>query len=347
MEHCPVILIGGGQAGLSVAYYLRRTETPCLILDAEPKPGGSWPHAWESLRLFSPNDTSSLPGWPMPPSKSDGYPRRDEVVEYLSRYEERYRFDIRRPVRVTAVRKTGTIFEIDTDRGQFTADILVSATGTWGNPVLPDYPGRSLFIGQQVHSARYRSPDAFAGKRVMVIGGGNSGAQILADLSEVAEVTWVTLTEPEILPDDVDGRVLFQRATDRVTGDAAPSPAAFGKIVSVPAVKAARDRGDLVSVRPFTRFTETGVIWPDGRETPVDAVIWCTGFKPALGHLAPLGVLEPEGRVKMQGYRAVKEPNLWLAGYGDWTGFASATLIGAGRTAREIGREITAALTDK
>jgi hypothetical protein len=109
-------------------------------------------------------------------------------------------------------------------------------------------------------------------------------------------------------------------------------------------VREARDRGALASVRPFTSFTETGVVWPDGREEAVDAVIWCTGFRPALGHLDPLGVVEPGGRVLVAGTRAVKEPRLWLVGYGDWTGFASATLIAVGRTARATVREISPAI---
>jgi hypothetical protein len=112
----------------------------------------------------------------------------------------------------------------------------------------------------------------------------------------------------------------------------------------VPPVRAARARGVLQSVRPFTRFSPHGVIWPDGRETPVDTVIWATGFAPALDHLAPLGVLTPDGLVATAGTRASAEPYLWLVGYGEWTGFASATLIGVGRSARATVAEIQAAL---
>jgi len=111
-------------------------------------------------------------------------------------------------------------------------------------------------------------------------------------------------------------------------------------------VRAARDRGALASVRPFERFTEDGVVWPDGREEPIDAVVWCTGFRPALEHLRPLGVLGENGRVAVRGTRAAAEPRLWLVGYGDWTGFASATLIGVGRSARATVDEIKAALAE-
>ena len=105
-------------------------------------------------------------------------------------------------------------------------------------------------------------------------------------------------------------------------------------------VKAARARGVLQAVRPFERFTPTGVVWPDGRETEIDAVIWCTGFRPALEHLASLGVIETSGQVAVVGTRAVKEPRLWLVGYGEWTGFASATLTGVMRSARDTVRQI-------
>jgi cation diffusion facilitator CzcD-associated flavoprotein CzcO len=212
------------------------------------------------------------------------------------------------------------------------------------------YSGQGEFAGLQLHSAHYRSPDAFAGRRVLVVGGGNSGAQILAEVSRVADIIWVTRRPPRFLPDNVDGRVLFDRATARyralqagttVTTD---TGAGLGQIVMTPAVREARERGVLRSAGPFARFTPTGVVWPDGRETPADAVIWCTGFRPALGHLAPLGVFDTGGRIAIAGTRAIAEPRLWLVGYGEWTGFASATLIGVGRSARATAEEIAADL---
>ncbi|WP_311181691.1 hypothetical protein [Hymenobacter volaticus] len=108
----------------------------------------------------------------------------------------------------------------------------------------------------------------------------------------------------------------------------------------VDSVKEARGRGVLGSVRPFVRFTAAGVVWPDGREEAVDAVIWCTGFRPALSFLAELGIVQADGRVATVGTRATAQPGLWLVGYGNWTGFASATLIGVGRSARTTVEEI-------
>jgi cation diffusion facilitator CzcD-associated flavoprotein CzcO len=344
-----VAVIGGGQAGLAVGYYLKRSGLSFAIFDAENGPGGAWRRGWDSLRLFSPARYSSLPGWLMP-GGAESYPSRDEAIEYLSRYEDRYGLPVYRPVRVEEVRREGETLVLKIGAGRVRARAVVSATGTWSKPYVPDYPGREDFRGEQLHSARYRSPGPFAGKRVLVVGGGNSGAQILAEVSTVADTTWVTLDEPEFLPDDVDGRVLFERASARYAasqGGQAGSPdgpaLSLGNIVMLPPVKEARERGDLESVRPFERFTERGVVWPDGTEEAVDAVVWSTGFRPALDHLKPLDVVDPDGRVETTGVantHAAKEPRLWLAGYGDWTGYASATLIGAGRTARATAREI-------
>ncbi|WP_027483268.1 ArsO family NAD(P)H-dependent flavin-containing monooxygenase [Deinococcus pimensis] len=346
MDALDVVVIGAGQAGLAVGRELARADLGSVVLDAQDGPGGAWRHGWDSLRLFSPAKWSSLPGVPMPGGE-DTYPARDEVIAYLAAYEERYGLDVRRPVRVEAVERDGEALRVTTDRGAWRAGAVVSATGTWDAPIVPDLPGRENFRGVQLHSSRYRSPGAFAGKRVVVVGGGNSGAQILAEVSMVAHASWATLTPPAFLPDDVDGRALFDVATRRYraeqAGEAFRAPS-LGNVVMVPGVREARERGVLRARAMFTRMTPSGVVWPDGQEEAVDAVIWCTGFRPALSHLRPLGVLDTDGRVRVDGTRSVLEPRLWLVGYGQWTGFASATLIGVGRGARATAQEIRAAL---
>lgn len=339
-----VIVIGGGQSALATAYFLRRTKRSYLILDDQEHAGGAWQHGWESLKLFSPAAWSSIAGWPMPSSHS-ATPTRQEVIDYLTRYEQRYQFPIVRPVHVSSVTANDRHFEVRAGERSWRCRALVSATGTWAQPYVPELPGRELFQGLQLHSAHYLDAAPFAGKRVLVIGGGNSGAQILAELSDVAQTTWVTEKEPAFLPDDVDGRVLFERATERwkamQEGRTIEQPAGgFGDIVMVDTVKDARARGVLNARRPFLRFTENGVEWDDGQLEAVDVVIWCTGFRPALGHLKGLGVIEPDGKVAVEDGRSVKQPNLWLMGYGDWTGPASATLIGVTRYARSAVEQI-------
>ncbi|MCP2073111.1 UNVERIFIED_ORG: cation diffusion facilitator CzcD-associated flavoprotein CzcO [Pseudomonas lini] len=346
-----VVIIGGGQSALAVAYFLRRTQLTFVILDAEQEPGGAWRHGWDSLRLFSPATWSSIPGWMMPPTQA-GYPSRDHVIDYLKQYEQRYQFAVVRPVRVNRVERTALGLRVWADGRHWDAKAVVSATGTWSNPYIPYYPDAESFAGQQLHSANYVQAQPFAGKRVLVVGGGNSGAQILAEVSKVAQTTWVTPVEPLFLPDEVDGRVLFERATERwkaqQQGLVIEQPVGgLGDIVMVPPVVDARARHALKSVRPFQRFTRNGVIWADGSESAVDVVIWCTGFRPALQHLDALGVVNSEGRVEVEGTRSIEEPRLWLVGYGEWTGSASATLIGVTRTARSTVSEIAAALADQ
>lgn len=342
-----VVVIGGGQAALATAWFLRRTGLSFVLLDAEDGPGGAWRYGWDSLRLFSPSEWSSIAGWMMP--SHGGYPTRDEVIRYLAEYEQRYQLLVVRPCWVEAVEQGGRGFRIRTSIGSWHARAVISATGTWRHPFIPSCEGADTYRGAQLHSAHYVSPDPFAGKRVLVMGGGNSGAQIMAEVSRVANASWVTLTPPLFLPDDVDGRVLFARATERwkaqQEGRVVEQPVGgLGDIVMVAPVREARSRGVLGSVRPFVRFTSTGVVWPDGSEEPIDALIWCTGFRPALEHLRPLDVIEDEGRVDVEGTRALRQPGLWLVGYGDWTGAASATLIGVTRSARSTVAEIVQAL---
>lgn len=336
-----VVIIGAGQAGLASAYYLRRAGVDFVMLDCEKGPGGAWRHAWNSLHLFSPASLSSLPGWMMPAKAGVPYPSRDDVIEYLSNYEKRYGFHIERPVLVRSVDPADDALSVVTDRGTWKSKVVLSATGTWRHPFVPAYPDAATFEGRQLHSANYEGPDTFAGQRVAIVGGGNSGAQILAELSLVADTMWVTPQVPVFLPDEVDGHILFQRATAQVLGkEPSKVVTGLGDIVMVPAVKEARARGALNSVRPFAKFDRNGVVWQDGTRSDLDAVIWCTGFRPALDHLGNLGVINDEGTIDVENGQSINEPRLWLAGYGGWTGAASATLIGAGRTARSMISEL-------
>ncbi|MCC9706583.1 ArsO family NAD(P)H-dependent flavin-containing monooxygenase [Streptomyces sp. MNU76] len=345
-EQTDVVVVGGGQAGLAAGYHLRRLGVDFVVLDAGSTPGGAWQHAWDSLRLFSPAAYSSLPGRLMPVQQGAEYPDSAHVVSYLRDYEQRYELPVRRPVRVAGVHHDGAFLRVETDKGDWRTRAVVSATGTWWRPFLPAVPGRADFRGEQLHTVEYRRPQDFAGRRVVVVGGGNSGAQIAADLAYDTELTWVTKRPPRYLADDIDGQVLFdvatarRRALDEGRTDGG-GVASLGDIVAVPPVREARDAGRLKAAPMFVRLDRDGVVWADGTRADVDAVIWCTGFRPALSHLAPLGLRGPRGHVATAGTRAVGEPRLHLLGYGDWTGPASATLIGVGRPARDAAREIT------
>lgn len=354
VTHHDVVVIGGGQSGLAAGFYLRRAGADFEILDASDEPGGAWPHTWPSLRLFSPADFSSLPGRRMPRTDAGANPDAAHVVDYLRGYEEYYDLPVRRGVRVVSVERVGPKREGDdegflvraADGRSWRTRAVISATGTFSRPFVPIYPGAADFGGRQLHSADYRSPAGFEGKRVVVVGGANSGAQIAADLvrplaGSGGSLIWCTTGPPRYLPDDVDGRELFRvaNAAIRGVGDSG-GIADLGDIVAVPPVRSARDAGLLTATPMFERFTADGAEWADGRREPVDTVIWCTGFRPALGHLRGL-LPRRDGRVVTSGPGVPGVPGLFLVGYGDWCGAASATLIGVGQWAKAA---VTAAL---
>lgn len=339
-----VIIIGGGQSGLACAYYLRRSKLNYLILDEQETCGGAWLKTWDSLRLFSPADHSSLPGWLMPKTE-DGFPPKDHVINYLCSYEGRYGLTVKRPVSAINIEKVSGIFKIETSAGDFSARTVISATGTWKAPFIPKIKGRNVFRGKQLHSAHYKNPDDLINKKVLIIGEGNSGAQILAEVSKFANTSWATLKEPEYLPDDVDGRVLFNLATAKYKAEKEgkkfkPVRYHLGNIVVVPTVKEARVQGLLQSKGALKEFTENAVIWEDGANEDFDTVIWCTGFHYATSHLKNITNVNFKGEIKTQGTRAENISGLWLVGYGGWTGYASATLIGVGRSARATVKEV-------
>ncbi|MEQ8811115.1 MAG: ArsO family NAD(P)H-dependent flavin-containing monooxygenase [Imperialibacter sp.] len=338
-----VIVIGGGQSGLAVAYYLNRAGLNYVVLDASDDVGGSWQHYWYSLRLFSPAQWSSLPGVLMT-GGPDYYPTRSETIDYLRKYEEKYKFAIQRGVTVIEVKKVDGLFDIVTSKGTYQSKAVVSATGSFANPWMPELPGRDKFKGKVFHSSAYKRPDPFKSQQVAIVGEGNSGAQILAEVSKMAQTFWVTSKPPKFLPDEVDGRYLFDAATQMYEAKKAgreftlPS---LEDVVMVPPVKEARKRGVLErAYPPIDHFTDLGIMLVNGQELLVDSVIFCTGFRPALDHLKGLALNVSMGKVATVGTRSAEVRGLWLVGYGQWTGFASATLIGVGRSAKTTVEEI-------
>lgn len=345
-----LIIIGGGQSALACGYYLRRTNLDYIILDSQKECGGAWQQGWDFLTLFSPAQHSSLPGWMMPKSQNE-FPTRDEVIDYVCQYEKRYKLPVKRPFEVKNVEKESDNFKITTDKATFYSKTIISATGTWNKPFIPDVPGKENFQGQQLHSAHYKNPEAFVGKKVLIVGEGNSGAQILAEVSKVTDTIWAARKTPEFLPDDVDGRVLFDQASAKYyaeqKGDKFDmSKYNLGNIVMVPSVKEARGRDVLKAKGQFQEFYGRGVIWEDGSKEEFDAVIWCTGFGYATDHLKNIVSTDERGKIKTKGTRSMEEKRLWLVGYGGWTGFASATLIGVGRSARQTIKELNDYLSD-
>ncbi|GLW93625.1 FAD-dependent oxidoreductase [Actinokineospora globicatena] len=363
-----VVVIGAGQAGLSAAYFLRRAGMEFVVLDANPGPGGAWQHRWPSLRLGKVHGIHDLPGMPLPYADASR-PASEVVAEYFGAYEREFDLPVLRPVPVRAVREVGSVSRADnagvidgvsgggllggasrvggasgvgvdgtgdlvveTDAGQWTTRALINATGTWDKPFWPHYPGR--FAGRQLHTADYDGPEEFAGKRVIVVGGGASGVQALLEIAEVAaETTWVTRREPvwrdgPFTPEY--GREVVARVAEAVESGRVPeSVVSVTGLMLTPEVAAARASGVLTRHPMFDHLTPTGAAWPDGHETSADVILWATGFRHALDHLGPLHLRNPGGGITMTGTQVAADPRVHLVGYGP-----SASTIGANRAGR-------------
>ncbi|MDQ1012306.1 cation diffusion facilitator CzcD-associated flavoprotein CzcO [Streptomyces sp. V4I23] len=338
------VVIGAGQAGLSAAYHLRRAglvpDRDFVVLDHAPRPGGAWQFRWPSLTYGKVHGMHSLPGMELTGADADR-PSSEVIGAYFTAYEERFGLRVHRPVEVRAVREAGGgRLAVETSEGVWSARALINATGTWDRPFWPRYPGQETFWGRQLHTADYPGPEEFAGQRVVVVGGGASGTQHLMEIAEVAaETTWVTRRPPVFRegPFDEDaGRTAVAMVEERVRRGLPPlSVVSVTGLPLTDAVRHARETGVLEREPMFDRITPTGVAWDDGRTVEADVILWATGFRAAIDHLAPLRLREPGGGIRVEGTRAVRDERVHLVGYGP-----SASTIGANRAGRAAVREI-------
>jgi cation diffusion facilitator CzcD-associated flavoprotein CzcO len=346
-----VVVIGAGQAGLSAAYHLRRAGlTPFeeyVVLDGAPGPGGAWQFRWPSLTLKTVNGVHDLPGMEFaetlePGTNPDRVPASVAVPEYFAEYERRFDLPVQRPAKVSVVCDRIEHFSIEIGTDVVHTRGIINATGTWEQPFVPRYPGMETFTGRQMHTKNYRTAEEFRGKHVVVVGGGISAVQLLDEISTVTTTTWVTRREPVWLDRDFTpevGREAVAMVENRVRRGLPP-----GSVVSVtgliltPSLAAARDRGALRRLPMFDRVTPSGVEWNDGSAVGADVILWATGFRSALDHLAPLHLRGPGGGITMTGRLATqveRNPKIHLLGYGP-----SASTIGANRAGRAAVQEL-------
>jgi hypothetical protein len=351
--NCDIVVIGAGQAGLSAAYHLKRRglapHQGFVVLDQSPQPGGAWQFRWPSLKLSTVNRIHDLPGMRF----ADAIDTDNTEVEasvavprYFAAYEKTFDLPVYRPVKVVVVCQRQGLFRVETDRGNLSARGIINATGTWETPYIPDYPGKERFGGRQLHTKDYQTAAEFRGQHVVIVGGGISAIQLLDEISRVTTTTWVTRRPPHFRKGpftDADGRAAVALVEDRVRQGLPPN-----SVVSVtglpvtPAIEAMQARGALKRLPMFSEILEDGVRWADGAVVHADVILWCTGFRSSLDHLAPLMLREPSGGITMTGRLATqvaKEPRIHLVGYGP-----SASTIGANRAGGAAASELMALL---
>ena len=276
------VIVGGGQAALALGYFLKEQGRDFLILEAASEPAAAWRSRWDSLTLFTPARYDSLPGQDFP-GDPDRYPTRDEVVEYLTGYAERFALPVELGTRVNRVAPSDGGWTVETAARQIEARNVVIATGPFQTPRIPVALAERLSLQvQQLHSSEYRSPSQIAGRRVLVVGGGNTGYQIAEELSATREVHLAIGTRQMPLPRRIVGRDLFT-IFDRVgamrkTADTRLGRRLKGRDTLVGyGPKAARRMGIALHGRA-TDADVGGVYFADGSYVSPDAIVWATGF---------------------------------------------------------------------
>ncbi|MEV1120304.1 NAD(P)/FAD-dependent oxidoreductase [Actinosynnema sp. NPDC049800] len=338
------VVIGGGQSGLAAAWAVKAAGCRPVILEAGERPVGSWAGYYDSLTLFSPVRFSSLPGLAFG-GDPERYPHRDEVVDYLARYAEWLQVDVRTGCRVAKVVAGDGGFEVLlADGRRLGAARVLAATGGFGTPHRPALPGLDRFTGPVVHAAEYRDPAPFEGKRVVVVGAGNSAVQIAVELASCARVTVASRQPVKFVPQRPLGRDVHWWW--RVTGvDRAPIGRWLPPQFSTPVLDAGAYRAAIEAGRPDRRPVFTGldggtVTWADGRREPVDAIVLATGYRPGLGYLEAMGALDPDGRPLHRDGLSTKHRGLGYVGLEWQRTLASATLRGVGPDARHVVRRL-------
>jgi putative flavoprotein involved in K+ transport len=352
-ERIDTVVIGGGQAGLSVGHHLQRQGVPFVILDASARVGDAWRNRWDSLRLFTPARFSSLDGMPFP-ADPHSFPTKDAMGDYLETYARHFQLPVRNGVRVERLSRLGHRFLVVAGDKQFEADNVVVAMAGWQRPRVPAFASELHPRIVQIHSFDYRNPSQLQPGGVVVVGAGNSGAEIALDVVPGHE-TWLSGPDTGHVPFRIDGlaaRLLLVRLVLRVV---------FHRILTVktPIGRKARakmlHRGEpLVRTKPQDLLA-AGVkrvprvvsvanglpVLEDGRVLDVANVIWCTGFHSGFSWI-DLPVFDGNGDAKHDSGVVTSEPGLYFVGLKFLYAASSSALHGVGRDAARIADRISA-----
>ena len=340
-ERYPVVVVGAGPAGLATSAELRRRGIEHVVLERGSAPGHTWMHLYDSLTLHTGKHLSSLPR--MSFDRRVGiFPTRGDFVSYLHRYVEVFELPVETGRAVTAVERENSGWVVRTAKGDVRADAVVMATGIVASPRVPEVRGRERFRGRVMHSIEYRRPAGYAGKRVLVIGVGNSGGEIASELAAAgARVTVAVRSGANVVPLRVAGiptqylsfamrklpvgvRRSIAAGVGRITElRRGPSPLprpGHGPLDAIPligfhlvdAIKSGK-----VQVRGgIAELTETGVRFTDGKEEPFDEVIFATGFAAAIGPLGTLVRSDARGfALRTDRVTSADQPDLYFVGH--------------------------------
>jgi putative flavoprotein involved in K+ transport len=328
-DRVDVAVIGAGQAGLAIGYFLAQLGRRFVILESADSVGSAWRDRWDSLVLFTSRRYDSLPGLTFP-GEPDGYPGRAEVIAYLEQYAASFDLPIEFNRRVRSLRKEGGRFVVESSDRRIEADQVVVATGPFQVPNLPAVSGQLEPDVFQIHSTRYRTPSDVPESDVVVVGGGNTGFQIAKELSASHKVQLAIGSRQTPLPQRLLGRDLFWWLTKL---------GVLEKTVDSRIGRRARDRDTLIGSSPRELKRRYGVglkprvvgasgrtlSFADGTELEVDAVIWATGYRPDHSWLKA-AVMDSEGKLRHR--RGVTDvPGLYFLGL-SWQYTRGSALLG-------------------
>ncbi|WP_342511835.1 NAD(P)/FAD-dependent oxidoreductase [Sporosarcina sp. FSL K6-1522] len=342
------IVIGAGQSGLATAYYLKNKGLKYLVLEKSNQTAGSWPLYYDSLKLFSPVQYSSLPGLRFQ-GDMNHYPTKTEVMSYLNTYAQKFELNIATGKTVTEVLKAQELFVIKTEEGElFKAKTIISATGSFDSPNFPEIIGTESFAGEMIHSSQYSNPKRYANKRVIVVGAGNSAVQIAYELRKTSTVTLATRTPIAFTPQIILGKDIHYWF--KLSGvehfsygkKLALSSSVIDRNLYKPAINNNNpDRRDL-----FVSINKDGVIWDSGEEEKVDTIIFATGYHPTVNYLYPLqGALDEIGMPVHKDGISTSNKGLFYVGLPGQRSFSSATLRGVGKDVKYIVNKVNALLS--
>lgn len=346
-EHVQMVVVGGGQAGLSVGYYLAQRRLPFVILDASKRIGDVWRNRWDSLRLFTPARYDGLAGMPFP-APPHSFPTKDEMADYLEAYAARFDLPVRSNVRVDRLSRQGGEYVLTAGDKRFTAEHVVAAMSSYQVPQFPKFARELHPDIVQLHSIDYRNPKQLRDGDILLVGAGNSGAEIALDVARHHR-TWMSGRNTGQLPFRINGlaarlflqRLIFRILFHRVLTNRAPfSRKVRDKVFSqgAPLIRVKSRDLEAAGVRRIPKIVGVRDGLPlteDGRVIPVANVIWCTGFHRGFSWI-DLPVFEENGMPKHEDGVATAEPGLYFIGLPFIYAFSSTMIHGIARDAERI-----------